>query len=380
MPTKALPPTPFRLLLGDDDFAEAWEYLPSDAKKALAAALPKLPSEDIGAQLRQRIRNAVVVAGVLFKYGSHAYEYKHGQVDLFTGSGASRKRPSKLAMHIAKRLMGSDEKSLRTSLKRLEQVVYAYSANGHTKLPSDRLLDDTIQWAFAIRVRKPRPFLGASLILSRRSDVPVMPWSAVERAFKACSLWPEGSDVPWYEWCWKLLTEAGLTEYRNAEERDLVRLRAVALQFIYWDYCIIVFNRMRTLTGEKLYVALGGSRLGWHRQAALAQRADVAGVILGHYKRLDDSLRRKGRLQFEGGASHALLDDLQASLPLLGDTLKAHFQNPASTATGPGTSGGKSGPATYERKIGYLHSWVVAGMVVMPVRTGMTKGTPDKTA
>ncbi|MEO8588130.1 MAG: hypothetical protein ABI432_02085 [Flavobacteriales bacterium] len=320
--------------------------------------------------MRKRIRNAVVAAGVLFRDGSTAYKDKHGQVDLFTGSAASRRPPEKHAMHIAKRLMGSDEKSLRVCLKRVEKVVYAYNAAGHARLPSDRILDDTIEWAFAVRVRKPRPYTGEWLLGKHVTSEAQLPWAAVEAGFMAGSLWPGGCDVPWYAWCWKLMAETGLTEQRSAAELDLVRLRAVALQHIYADYCIMVFNERRAWTGEKLYVALGGNRLAWEPQAFMAQRMDVAGAILGHYKRLDDELRNKGRLQLEGGASEALLEDLETSLPLMGDTLKEHFDNPATWVNKPGVSDlRKYNRARFDKKMENLRHWLVTGMVTLPVKT-----------
>jgi hypothetical protein len=62
----------------------------------------------------------------------------------------------------------------------------------------------------------------------------------------------------------------------------------------------------------------------------------------------------------------------------LGDTLKGHFQNPASTVTGSGANAGKAGASTYEKKMGFLQAWVVAGMVVMPVKNVKSKNTPRK--
>lgn len=370
MPTKALPPTAFRLMPGDDDFTAAWEYLPSDAKKALSAALPKLPTEGVGAQLRQRVRNAVVAAAVLFKHGRAAYANKHGQVDLFTGSSVSRRPPSKHAMHIAKRLMGSDEKSLRVCLKRLEKVVYAYNASGHGLFPSDRILDETVEWAFAVRVRKPKPFAGAWLLGQRDTAVPTLPWEQVVESFKRCSLWPEACDIAWYAWCWQLMTEAGLTEFRNAKEHDLVRLRAVAMQHIYADYCLIVFSERSGWTGERLYMALGGQRLAWDRHAFMTQRADVSGAILGHYKRLDHALRNKGRLQFEGGATDALLEDLETTLPLMGNTLKEHFKDPSTWVDRPGSAMRRvlyHSPFEERRKL--LAAWLMGGMQALEVTT-----------
>ncbi len=379
MPTRTLPPSPLGLVPNDPAFTDAWDYLPVGAKKALAGWMPKIPKEGVGAQVRQRIRNGVVAAGVLFKHGSKAYENKHGQVDLFSGSGASRRPPSKHAMHIAKRLMGSDERSLRTCLERLEKVVYAYNASGHERFPSDRILDDTVEWAFAVRVRKPKPFSGAWLLGQRDAAAPTLQWEQVVEPFKRCSLWPEACDIAWYAWCWQLMTEAGLTEYRNAEERDLVRLRAVAMQHIYADYCLVVFSERSGWTGERLYVALGGQRLAWDRHAFMALRADVSGAILGHYKRLDDALRNKGRLQFEGGATDALLEDLETTLPLLGNTLKEHFKDPSTWVERPGSAQHRVlDRSPYDERRKLLATWVMGGMRALDVTTYTKVPTPKR--
>lgn len=367
---RPIPPLPIGLMPGDKDFRKAWEYLPYHVKKALVLELPKIPDEGAGAQVRKRIRNAVVATGVLLEHGSDAYKDKHGQVDLFTGSGASRHPPGPHAMLIATRLMGAEEKDLRTCLKRLEKVVYAYRAAGHVKLPSERVLDETIAWAFAVRVRKPRPYTGEWLLGKRVAGGKQFTWTEVEQALKTNALWPEGCDLPWYAWCWKLLAEASLTEYRNAQELDLVRLRAIALQHIYADYCLLVFGERLHWDGQKLFVALGGTPLAWDQGACLAQRADVAGAILGHYKRLDEELRNKGRLQFDGGASEAMLEDMEASLPLMGDTLREHFASPTNWSHEPGVSDlRKYNRTLLDKRLEDVRKWLVLGMVAIKVRT-----------
>lgn len=365
-------------LMGHDpDFANAWEYLPADAKKALATWLPKITKSGVGEQVRQAIRNAVVAAGTLYEHGSDAYEDKHGQVNLFSGAATTRRPPSKHAIHIAERLMGADAKSLGVCLGRLEKVVYAYNTNGHKRFPTNRVLDQTIEWAFAIRIRKPKPFAGAWLISPRNTDAPTVTWDEVQGAFKACSLWPEGCDLPWYAWCWQLMTEVGLTEFRDEREHDLVRLRAVALQHIYADYCLIVFSERPNWNGEKLYIALGGPRLAWDRHAFLAQRTDVAGAILGHYKRLDNAMRNKGRLEFEGGATEAILEDLEATLPLMAPTLKDHFKDRSTWLDRPnGPDRQALDHSPYEERRKLLIAWMMRAMRALATTTTQKKLKP----
>jgi len=376
-PIKPISPLPLGLAPSDKDFWAAWEYLSYDAKKALMIGLPKIPLEGVGAQVRKRVRNAVVASGVLLKHGGDAYKEKHGQVDLFTGSGSSRQPPSAHSMQIAKRLMGSEEKDLITCLKRLEKVVYAYGAAGHVRLPSDRVLDETIAWAFAVRVRKPRPFTGEWLLGKRVSGGKQFTWAEIEPAMKSHALWPEGCDVAWYGWCWKLLAEASLTDHSNAEELDLVRLRAIALQHIYADYCLLVFGERPYWDGQKLFEALGGAPLSWNEEACIRQRPDVAGAILGHYKRLDEELRNKGRLQFDGGASEAMMEDMEASLPLMGDTLYEHYSDPATWVYEPGVSDvRKHNRALYDKRMVYVRKWLVLGMVALKVSLSRKKLGP----
>ncbi|MFZ1617537.1 MAG: hypothetical protein WAT41_09340 [Flavobacteriales bacterium] len=253
-------------------------------------------------------------------------------------------------------------------MKRLEQVVYAYNGAGQVRMPSERALDEAIEWAFAIRLRKPRPCSGEWLIKERQPNAPVLSWAEVEGGFMRCSFWPEGCDVPWFSWCWKLLTEAGLTEFEDPRAKDLVILRAVVLQHIYWDFCLTAFDKMRRRSGERLYIALGGNRLEWDEHASMAQRFEVAGTILGHYKRFDEDRSNRGMLQFTGGAVQALFEDLEAALPLKGDTLKEHFSDPAMWADDSKFYDmGKQSMTRFEKKMKLIEGWLILGMKPLEV-------------
>ncbi len=349
-------------MAADADFEAAWEYLPYDAKKALAEELPKIPADGVGAQLRQRIRNAVVAISVLLRHGSDAFKYKYGQYDLFTGSSASRRPPSKYAMHIAKRLMGSSALDLRTAMQRLEKVVYAYHAAGHKRLPSDRLLDETIAWAFAVRVRKPRPFSGAWFLGKREQVGQYVPWTEVEPVLSAHSLWPERCDLPWYAWCWRLLAEAGVLNYTTADEREIVRMKAIAVVGIYGGYCLLALDELKHIRPQELYVALDGNPLLWDRQVFLTARDEVARTILGHYKRLDAADQQRGRLQFDGAGLEALHEDLEASLPLLGDSLERHYAQPSNWKYPEGITTHRShNQMLWEKRRARIQRWMMDG-------------------
>jgi hypothetical protein len=88
--------------------------------------------------------------------------------------------------------------------------------------------------------------------------VGVLGWEEVEAAAPAAfDVWCGGADVAWARSAWKVLTQAGLTQYRDGVGRAEVLLRFLALGEVYRDFCACAWEEHTESSLPELAAALG---------------------------------------------------------------------------------------------------------------------------
>ena len=69
-----------------------------------------------------------------------------------------------------------------------------------------------------------------------------MSYDEVSDVFFSNKIWNSDNEFRWYQWCWEMLDNHGLTKYSTGYEKALVYVRAYTLHFIYAELCNYLAN------------------------------------------------------------------------------------------------------------------------------------------
>lgn len=348
----------------DPHLAEAWRLLPHAAKRALGDGIPKIPSSAVGSRIRHRLQQAILTVAAMLRYGRDAVTKDRRQSDLFMQDIPPGAAPDRCTLHIAERLMGASEADLGRCMNQLERLAHAYAEGADVNVPSMGTVDTAIMRAFSIRTRKPKPWSGDWLLGEAPSSENCVPWAEVEPVFRSNCIWGCKSDLPWYRWCWQILASAGSTAYGTAADHDRVLLRAIGIWHIYVDYCALAMDKINEFEGEDLFVRFGGNLLNWEESRYHVERDLVARTILGHYARLDEQVDEYGSRAIEVEGSIAFLEDLEATLPLIGESLEEYYANSFNwRITADPTDAEAENQFYFEERYMRILGWVKDGLV-----------------
>lgn len=152
-------------------------------------------------------------------------------------------------------------------------------------------------------------------------------WEQIEPVIRSVAVEASPKQLPWLRWCWVILDEFGKTSYVNETGRSQVLMRAGVLIGMLSEYEFIALDKPVSRDPEKIYKSLCDWLDCTLRVPLGPELIEVSKTIQENYRPLHELRQWYDRTDRSSIPWYDLQEDMERTLPLLGDSIQDHYRH-----------------------------------------------------
>jgi len=153
-------------------------------------------------------------------------------------------------------------------------------------------------------------------------------WADIEPVLRSEAEPLNAKQLAWLKWCWVILEEFGKTSWGNEVARAAVLMRASVLVGMLAEFEFLVMDKPVAHHPEQIFQRLCDWLECSHRAALGPEVEVVAKTLQEDYRPLNELRQRYDRSDRSSIPWYDLQEDMERTLPLLGDSIQDHYSHP----------------------------------------------------